>query len=96
LIASTTLNVCISVLSQFLTEKKITSAGSPVTFYENGGQKKGSTFLKSRAKVVIVGLFSYVYINKSGLKNPHIQVAALAKTGILTRFIAVNIFLKEI
>jgi len=48
-----------------------------VTFCEKVGQKKGSTFLKSRVKIGIccskvgtVGLFSYVYIDKLGKKIP--------------------------
>jgi len=63
-----------------------------VSFYEKVGQKSDSTCYKSRAKVGIlllkvgiVGLFSYVYIDKSGKKFQG-WGAAMAKMGILARF----------
>jgi len=50
--------------------------------------KVGTFLLKSRGGIVgIVGLFSYVYIDKSGKKNS--TLSAAAKMGILTQFIEV-------
>jgi len=47
--------------------------------------KVGILLLKSRD----IGLFSYVYLDKSGKKSTLLRGAAVANMGILTQFIEV-------